>query len=199
MRFKPDFIAHRINTVEQLKRLPTQYGVEVDLRDHNGRLIMQHDPFEDGEDFEEYLGHYTHGMMILNIKSERIEPKIRDLLKGYNVTKYFFLDCSFPMVHQLVSAGEDNIAVRFSEYERLDTVLTLQGKVKWVWVDCFTILPIDKDSFSFLKAAGFSLCLVSPELQGRAGEIPTYKKYLSEKHIVFDAICTDLRNIEKWL
>jgi len=30
----------------------------------------------DGEGFAEYLKHYEHGTMILNIKSERIEGKI---------------------------------------------------------------------------------------------------------------------------
>ena len=51
-----EFIAHRINTVEELKKLPKEYGVELDLRDDlNGRIYIQHNPFEPGEDFEEYL------------------------------------------------------------------------------------------------------------------------------------------------
>jgi len=199
MRSEPELIAHRVNAIEQLKCLPSWYGVEIDLRDYNGRLILQHEPFKDGDDFEEYLRNYTHGTMILNIKSERIEPNVRELINEYCITKYFFLDCSFPMVHQLISEGEDNIAVRFSEYEKLDTIMTLKGKIKWVWIDCFTKLPIDRDNYGLLKHAGFKLCLVSPELQRRADEIPVYRKYLSEKGIVFDAICTDLRNFEKWL
>ena len=39
------FIAHRINTVEELKKIPTEYGVELDLRDRGERLILQHDPW----------------------------------------------------------------------------------------------------------------------------------------------------------
>ena len=48
-----EFIAHRINTIEELKQVPTEYGVELDLRDFGERLVLQHDPFKDGEDFEE--------------------------------------------------------------------------------------------------------------------------------------------------
>ena len=48
-----EFIAHRINTVAELRQLDTCYGVELDLRDDlNGRIYIQHNPFEPGEDFE---------------------------------------------------------------------------------------------------------------------------------------------------
>ena len=32
------------------------------------------------------------------------------------------------MIHQLSSNGEQNIAIRFSEYEGLDTILNMRGK-----------------------------------------------------------------------
>ena len=85
-----EFIAHRINTLKELKELDTSYGVELDLRDDlNGRVYISHNPFEPGEDFEEYLKHYHHGTMILNVKSERIEHKILELLKQYDIQNYF--------------------------------------------------------------------------------------------------------------
>ncbi len=77
-----EFIAHRINTIEELKKVPNEYGVELDLRDYGNKLILQHDPFVEGEDFEEYLKYYNHGTMILNIKSERIEYRVLDLIKN---------------------------------------------------------------------------------------------------------------------
>jgi len=192
------FIAHRINTIEELKKVPTNFGVELDLRDFGNRLILQHDPFTDGEDFEEYLKHYNHGLMILNIKSERIEYRVLELVKKYKVRDYFFLDSSFPMIFLLSKEGETNIALRFSELEGLDTILSMKGKVKWVWVDCFTKLPIDQKSFSILKEASFKLCLVSPELQKREIDIEAYSDYLKSENIVFDAICTKLHNIQRW-
>lgn len=193
-----NFIAHRVNTINELKDLPSNLGVELDLRDYGGRLIIQHDPFKDGEDFEEYLKFYKHGTMILNVKSERIEHRILELITKFGVKDYFFLDSSFPMIHLLSSKGERNIALRFSEFEGLDTILSMQGRVNWVWVDCFTRLPIDIDSFKILKNAGYQLCLVSPELQGRPDDIFIYKDYLAKQGIIFDAICTKSYNIEKW-
>lgn len=192
------FIAHRINTVEELKQLPKEFGVELDLRDSGDQLILQHDPFKEGELFEEYLKHYDHGTMILNIKSERIEHKVLELLEQYKITDYFFLDSSFPMIYLLSKHGEKQCAVRFSEFEGLDTILAMSGKIDWVWVDCFTYLPINQASFKTLKEAGFKLCLVSPELQGRPEDIDAYKQQLAAENIVFDAICTKSYNVEKW-
>ena len=193
-----EFIAHRINTVEELKHLPLTYGVELDLRDHGDRLILQHDPFKDGEDFETYLQHYHHGTMILNIKSERIEHRVLELIEKYDIKSYFFLDSSFPMISLLSKEGEKNIALRFSEFEGLDTILTMAGKVDWVWVDCFTKLPMTTEIFKRLKDKGFKLCLVSPELQGQAEKIQTYRDYLYENEIVFDAICTKSYKVAAW-
>lgn len=192
------FIAHRINSIEELKLLPPDLGVELDLRDYGERLIVQHDPFKIGEDFEEYLEYYRHGIMILNIKSERIEHKVLELIQKYNVKEYFFLDCSFPMIYLLSSQGEKNIALRYSEFEGLDTILAMKNKVNWVWVDCFSQLPINTESYSVLKDAGFQLCLVSPELQGRKEDIAKYKKYIMDQGIEFDAICTKSFNLSLW-
>lgn len=193
-----EFIAHRINTIAELKNVPTEYGVEIDLRDFGDRLILQHDPFIDGEDFEEYLKHYNHGIMILNIKSERIEYKVLELIQKYEIKKYFFLDSSFPMIYSLSKGGNKNIALRFSEFEGIDTILNMSGKVEWVWVDCFTHLPIDNTICHILKENSFKLCLVSPELQQQNEKIEEYKILLKNNKILFDAICTKTYNIQKW-
>ena len=193
-----EYISHRVNTINELINTPKEFGIEVDLRDYHDRLILQHDPFSDGEDFEEYLKNYNHGTIILNIKSERIEYRALELIEQYNVKNYFFLDSSFPMIHALLAQKENKVAIRFSEFEAIDTILNLKNKVKWVWVDCFTELPINPSIYKLLKDSGFSLCLVSPELQGQEDKISDYKKYLADNDIVFDAVCTKYRNIEKW-
>ncbi len=192
-------IAHRINTIDELQKLPKEYGVEIDLRDrNNGGIHIAHDPFIEGECFEEYLKNYNHGLMILNIKSERIEHKVLELIKKYNIKKYFFLDSSFPMIYSLSKQGENNIAIRFSEFEGMDTIRKMKGLVDWVWVDCFTELPLDYDLFCELKDMNYKLCLVSPELQGRNDDIDFYKEYLAINNIAFDAICTKHYNFSRW-
>ncbi|MBR3813389.1 MAG: hypothetical protein IKK38_05895 [Spirochaetaceae bacterium] len=197
-----EFIAHRINTIAELKVLPSEYGVELDLRDDlTGRIYIQHNPFEDGEDFEPYAKEYSknhNGTMILNVKSERIEHKILEVIKKYGIKNYFFLDSTFPMIKLLSDMGEKGIALRFSEFEGMDTVRAVAGKIGWIWVDTFTKLPIDKNIFDEMKKLGYMLCLVSPELQGQPEKIPVYKEQLAKDGIVFDAICTKSYNIEKW-
>lgn len=194
-----EFIAHRINALTELKNLSNEYGVELDLRDDlNGRIYIQHNPFEGGDDFEDYLKSYHHGTMILNVKSERIEHKILEMIKGYNIKNYFFLDSTFPMIKLLSDTGEKNIAVRYSEYEGMDTLRVMSGKADWVWVDTFTKLPLDNALYNEIKQLGYKTCLVSPELQGQPEKIETYAGQIKEEKIMFDAICTKAYNIEKW-
>jgi hypothetical protein len=195
---EPIFIAHRINTIKELGALPRQYGVEIDIRQWGKELILQHEPFMNGEKFEDYLKNYRHAFMILNIKCERVEHKVLELIKKYKVKRYFFLDSSFPMIHFLSKQGEKNIALRYSEFEGLDTVLAMKGKVKWVWVDCFTRFPINHATYKKIKNAGYKLCLVSPELVKRDKDIEDYGKLLRSNNIFFDAICTKHHNIERW-
>ena len=197
-----EFIAHRVNTLGELRSLPPEYGAELDLRDDlSGRIYIRHNPFEDGEGFEPYAEEYAahhNGTMILNVKSERIEHKVLEIVNKYGIKRYFFLDSTFPMIKLLSDMGERNIAIRFSEYEGMDTVRAMAGKVGWVWVDTFTRLPVDKAIFDEMKGLGYRLCLVSPELQGQGEKIGAYRQRLAEDGIVFDAVCTKVYNIEKW-
>ena len=184
-----EYIAHRINTINDLMNISYEYGVEIDLRDFGDRLILQH-----GEEFEHFLKKYKHGTLILNIKSEGIEFRVKMLLKKYNIKNYFFLDSSFPMTHVLSSSGEKKVALRFSEFEGVDTIINMKNKVNWVWVDCFTEFPLNEKIYQILKNQ-FQLCLVSPELQGHSiSKIKEFAKYLN--NYSFDAICT--KRIDLW-
>ncbi len=192
-----EFIAHRINKVAELQKLPNEYGVELDLRDGlDGRIYIQHEPFVPGEDFEDYLKNYHHGTMILNVKSERIELKALELLKQYGVKKYFFLDSSFPLIKLLSDQGEHNLALRFSELEGLDTIENMRGRAQWVWVDCFTQMPLTEEIANKLHEWGYKLCIVSPELEGQDEKLEEYRDYLRD--IEIEAVCTKVYNVERW-
>lgn len=193
-----EYIAHRINTIKELEQIPLEYGVELDIRDYNDNLILQHDPFKNGEDFEMFLKQYKHGTMILNIKSEGIEYRTLDLIKKYKIKNYFFLDSSFPMINSLCLNGEKNIALRFSEFEGIDTILLMSNKIKWIWVDCFSKLPMDAEKYKIFKEHNYNLCLVSPELQHQDDKIELYKQYIYKEGIKFDSICTKYKNISRW-
>ena len=76
------------------------------LRDYGKELMLKHDPFTGGERFEDFLKSYDKSSIILNIKSERIEYKVLELLKKFNITEYFFLDSSFPMIFKMIQKKE---------------------------------------------------------------------------------------------
>jgi hypothetical protein len=185
-------ISHRRNTIEELKATPREYGVEVDIRSDNGRLVIHHDPFAQGDHFEDWITHYQHGTLILNVKEEGLEARLIDLMKQYEIKDYFFLDQSFPFLIKWSKQGERRCAVRVSEFESIETALALKGKIDWVWVDCFTHFPLTGDDAKRLQSAGFKLCLVSPELQGRPAEtqIPQLAALLRERSVEVEAICT---------
>jgi hypothetical protein len=185
-------IAHRRNTLAELLATPNSYGVEVDIRSQGDTLVIHHDPFAVGEPFEPWFEAYAHGTLILNVKEEGLEARLISLMQKRNFTDYFFLDQSFPFLVKWSKLGERRCAVRVSEYESVTSALTLKGRVDWVWVDCFTEFPLNADDASALCDAGFKLCLVSPELQGRDAEsaIPLLQALLVERGISAAAVCT---------
>ena len=194
-----NYICHRINTIVELRLIPSQYGVEIDIRDCGDELILQHDPYVAvGDKLEDYLKEYHHAFIILNIKSEAIEYRILDLLKKYGIQNYFFLDSSFPMIYKLTKLGIKNIALRYSEYESLESILLMKDKCQWVWIDCFTKLPLNNKIYHTLKDNNFKLCIVSPELQGHKDRISEFKQLLMSENITLDFICTKVYNIDKW-
>ena len=95
-------IAHKVNNLKELKKIPSIHGIEIDVRDFNNSLILQHDPFIKGEKIEMILKKFNHKFIIFNIKSERIEFKILNLINKFKIKDYFFLDSSFPMIRLLI-------------------------------------------------------------------------------------------------
>lgn len=181
-------IAHRINTIEQLQQVPFDQGVEIDLRPEGNKIILHHDAFSVGEDFEEWLKHYKHSLIILNTKSEGMEERILELMQKFQINDYFFLDLSLPFMIKYLNKGIRKIAMRFSEYEPIEFAMRFAGKAEWLWIDCFNDLPLNKDNYELLSKH-FKLCIVSPELQGHSlDRINEFKLKLQGLNI--DAVCT---------
>jgi len=185
-------IAHRRNALQELNSTSTEYGVEVDIRCRGDQLIIHHDALVPGADFLEWIAAYQHKTLILNVKEEGLEARLISVMRDHGIDDFFFLDQSFPFLVKWAKAGERRCAVRVSEFESVDTALSLAGKVDWVWVDCFTKFPLTGDDAKKLQDAGFRLCIVSPELQGRDAEteIPAYAALLTERGIAAQAVCT---------
>ena len=200
---RTQFICHRINSIGELKEIPQIFGIELDIRDTNNKkqLILQHDPYETGDDFDEYLKLYNHKTLILNVKSERIEPFCIELMKKYNINDYFFLDSNIPMIYLLNrDYNETNIACRFSEFEPIESFKKLKDMIKWVLVDCYTKTDIlSDDIYNEIKFNNKKICLISPELQNQKERIYQYREHLLNNTIIPDAICCKIYNIINWI
>lgn len=192
-------ISHRINTSDELIKTPRQFGVEVDVRSYGDLLIIQHDPYILGEPFEQWVEHYNHAFLILNTKEEGLEDRLLSIMKRHSIADFFFLDQSFPFMIKTMQAGERRSAVRVSEYESLNTALSLAGKIDWIWIDCFSKFPISDKEAGILKNAGFNLCFVSPELLGRHDHNEFMGFYTRVQSIAdqYDAVCT--KKPDMWL
>jgi hypothetical protein len=195
------FICHRINTIQELADIPAQFGIELDIRDDlDGTLILSHDPFTNGENFENFLQYYQHAFIILNIKSELVELKCLELMERFNIVDYFFLDSSFPMIYLLNKEYKNNkIACRFSEFEPLDHFIQCKEMYSYLWVDCFTKFPLTREIYDKIKKGNTKICLVSPELQKQPNKILEYKIIFETFKIVSDMICCKWYNIIHWI
>lgn len=188
-------IKHRINTVEQLDTVPQEYGIELDVRYHNNDLVLHHDPFNHHRNtpckFEDFLKHYKHAIIIVNVKTEGIEDACIAMLEKYKVKNWFFLDLSMPFFVKYAkykNIGKEHLCARFSQHEAIEYALGFSGAAGWVWADCFDGLPLSKENFDTLKKH-FKVCLVSPELQA----FPTDNiKIFKQKAFLeaADAVCT---------
>lgn len=199
-----EIISHRINSVDQLINVNKKYGTEFDVRYHEDSLVLHHEPFGHHkkpfpEKFEDYLASWDHGgPMIVNVKTEGIEKKCIELITKRKIKTWFFLDLSMPyfvIYSRYAEAGTiegfspDNLAVRFSEFEPIEYALAFKGRARWVWVDCFTRLPLDHGAYKKLKESGFKICIVAPELQKHPAEwAEDFRKQLAGMEI--DAVCT---------
>lgn len=186
-------IHHRRNTLDLLKQTPFEWGVEIDVRSYGSQLVVHHDPYVNSLNIETWLTKYQHELVILNTKEEGLEERLLLLMSQHNIQDFFFLDQSFPFLLKTAKMGESRCAVRVSEYESVETALTLSGKVQWVWVDVFNRFPLSQSDYDRLQAAGFKLCLVSPELQGHPLEmIHNIQMILKANEMNIDAVCTKM-------
>jgi hypothetical protein len=197
------FIAHRINKLDET--IATEVfgiadGIEFDIRDTGGEIVVQHDPFLGGQLFTDFLKFCpSNKFYIVNVKSEGIERRAIADLEAHGITQFFLLDCSIPMMVRLGKEGERRLAVRFSEYESLATVEAMAPFVSWVWVDVFTQLPISSFVEICIRNRGLKICLVSPELQGQQEKITDYKTLLAKRCVTIDAVCSKLYNRGLWM
>ncbi len=191
-----EIIIHRVNEITELKKIPCAYGVEIDIRAFGSKLILNHERFESGDFFEDYLAEYDKGTIVLNIKEAGIEKEVIRLVREAQVKSYFLLDVEYPYILQSdTTNGTLDVAVRFSEQETIQTVSCQKGRLNWVWLDCVTKNPVKMEHIPILS--NFKTCLVCPSRWGRPKEISEYRDFFKD-NMKLDAVMTELKYCEDW-
>ncbi len=184
-------------------------GVETDLRDLNGNLVISHDlPFNQNilaeQVFKLYKQLNCNAKLALNIKADGLQSKLKELLEKYEISNYFVFDMSVPDCLHYADSNI-NFYIRSSEHEvnpKLSSPL-LYKKAKGVWFDQFK-----EESESNLQSIrhflqdGKELCIVSPELHAWGRVNGNYIKYwklyknifteLKKEELSKVSLCTDL-------
>ena len=191
-----ELIIHRINKINDLINIPKTFGTEIDIRTKGSKLILNHEPNEKGDKFEDYLEKYDNKTLVLNLKESGIEKEVLKLIRLYKIKSYFLLDVEMPYLYSASKKNEKNIAVRFSEYESIQLAEFFVNKVDWIWIDTVTKLPLNNSNINTIKQ--FKSCLVCPERWGRKKDINNYKKKMKKLKFTPSAIMTDLISAKIW-
>jgi len=191
-----ELIIHRINKIVDLKKIPQNFGCEIDLRTDGSNIVLNHEPFKKGDFLIDYLDEYNNGTLVLNIKESGIEDLVISELKKRDINDYFLLDLEFPYIYSAVRKNIRDIAIRFSEDEPIQMLEKYIELVDWVWIDTNTILPIDNSNISILNKT--KSCLVCPERWGRSEDILKYRIKLNNLGFTPTAVMTSLDNINNW-
>ncbi len=183
-------IKHRVNSIKELKKTDKNLGVEIDLRSSPSSVYLHHDPFKKGELFSKWIKYYNHKLLVLNVKEEGLESRILKILRENKIKKFFFHDQTFSSL--LKSMGKTSVSIRYSEFEELRKTNFLFKNIKWVWIDNFNEIKLEKKFYQKLREKKVKICIVSPELVKikRVSEIKKVYSFLKKKNFKIDAVCT---------
>lgn len=175
------------NTKEAFKRaFDCGFGVETDLRDIKGEIVISHDMPKGNEmTFEEVLV-LLDGRnlpLALNIKADGMAFKIKKLLEKYNHTNYFTFDMSIP---EMVVQHKMGLNV-FTGISDIVPNPIMYKEAQGVWLDCFYSDWFSKKEIKEILDAGKKVCIVSPDLHKREYK-NVWAKYKDVKGIM---LCTD--------
>ncbi len=202
MAYQIKILAHRgfwadeseKNSAVAFRRALSQgFGIELDVRDLDGQIVISHDLPSSKErniTFEEFMGLYgeSNAPLAINVKSDGLQ----DFFSSYNFPGSFFFDMSIPDMRNYLRRGLP-VFTRRSEYETAPSFLEESGGV---WMDEFEGAWIDAAVLKRHLDQNKKVCIVSPELHKRdySERWATLKHYFSrlpQDQLQSIMLCTD--------
>ncbi len=182
------------NTLESFSRaLAMGFGIETDVRDYNGDLVISHNIPSDKnikaiDMFNLYSKVKSSSVLAVNIKSDGLQQKLKQLLIEFGIKNYFVFDMSVPDFKGYIGSNF-NCFTRQSEYELTPS---FYEQSSCIWLDEFEGHWIDRKTIKHHWNSGKQICMVSPELHQRnyLKEWILYKEIELNENIEL-MICTD--------
>lgn len=171
------------------------YGVETDIRDCDGTLVVSHDPPRKEQAislvqlFRAYEASGRRPCLALNIKADGLQEAVSAQLSESHISNYFVFDMSVPDALGY-ARSKMPFAVRISEYETNERLLT---DAAFVWLDAFHSDWYKVESVEKFLRLGKKVAIVSPELHGR-DHLPLWRRLKSVSANDGLYLCTDFVN-----
>jgi glycerophosphoryl diester phosphodiesterase len=140
------------------------FGIEFDVRDARGEVVVAHDPVPgDSLPLEDLLWALPDsvGTLAVNIKSDGIAPPVADAIAG---REWFAFDMSGPQTLAYLAIG----APVFTRISDIEPQPLLADEASGFWIDAMRDDWLTTDVLLALAMGGRRLAIVSPELHGRA-------------------------------
>ena len=156
------------------------FGVELDVRDYDRRLVVCHDPPDASAIlFNEVLELWAQSggtpTIAINVKSDGLQTMLAEALASRNVEQYFVFDMSIPDLIGYRRAGLRYFA-RQSDLEPQPHGI---DRASGIWFDGFERDWTDLDCLLTRATGGLAVAIVSPELHGRDHQ-PYWQKLRAE-------------------
>ena len=155
-----------------LRSIEHGFGIETDIRDRNGELIVCHDvplPHEAYLSFDEFLHLYSkqadkNAVLGINVKSDGLQHLLQAAIAKHQLSSYFVFDMSFPTLYFNYRNGPLKFFTSINEFNRTPALF---DECTGIWADAYTGLWYDMSLLRGFLDKGKQVCIVSPELHGR--------------------------------
>ncbi len=127
------------NSLESLSNaLKKVYGVETDIRDYNGEIVISHGMPTNRKVllsrlFDIYNGIHLDNLLALNIKADGLQKKLKVLIEKYNIKNYFLFDMSIP---EMVCYKSEKMRF-YTRQSDIESECVMYKYADGVWIDGF--------------------------------------------------------------